>query len=161
MLIWWSSVWQRGLSFSKGYSLNVFHLKQISICFHFLFNFEIRKLQVKFNSSQTPLSWPTSNMTRIVVVSVLYLLFWKLQMILPLKIYYRHTFIPRYHVQYLIESNLTIQSLQTKQESLEENIYTLKRNNGRKRVLLIFWIISVSMSSWWHLWIQLLMWIIQ
>ena len=100
MLIWWSSVWQRGLSFSKGYSLNVFHLKQISICFHFLFNFEIRKLQVKFNSSQTPLSWPTSNMTRIVVVSVLYLLFWKLQMILPLKIYYRHTFIPRYQIQY-------------------------------------------------------------
>ena len=42
--------------FSKDFTLNVFEVKQISIGFHFMFQLDVKNLQVMFNLSQTPLS---------------------------------------------------------------------------------------------------------
>ena len=42
-------LWQGSLTFSKGYTLNLFQVKPISIGFHFLFQLEMQNLQVNLN----------------------------------------------------------------------------------------------------------------
>ena len=58
------------LIISKGYTLKIFEVTRIRIDFHFMFQLDVKLLQVLFNLSQTPLSWPTSTMTKTVVASV-------------------------------------------------------------------------------------------
>ena len=70
---------QGSLIFSKYYTLNVFKVKRIRIGFQFMFHLFVNFLQVVFNLIQTPLSWRTINITKTVVVSVVYLLLWKCQ----------------------------------------------------------------------------------
>ena len=52
--------------FSKYYTLNVFHVKPISIGLNFLFQLALQNQQVKFNLSQMPLLWPTGNMNKFI-----------------------------------------------------------------------------------------------
>ena len=47
--------------FSKEYTLNVFEVKRIRIGSQFMFHLDVQHLKVMLNLSQTPLSWPTSN----------------------------------------------------------------------------------------------------
>ena len=54
----------------KGYTLNVFQVKPISIGLNFVFQLKLQSKQVKFNVIHTPLLWPTSNVIKTVVVWV-------------------------------------------------------------------------------------------
>ena len=131
---------------------------------YFLLQFALRKIQVKLNLGQTLLLWPISNMTKIFVCLVVYVLLLKRRTNWLLQIQSRHASLPCWHMMYkknLIESYFHIQSCEKKQESLQSNIYVINWNHGNKRVRLIFWIISVRMLHYCNWYIHLIMWIIQ
>ena len=54
----------------KVRTLNVFQVKLIRIGLNFQFDLDLKKKQVKFNLSQTPLSWLISNTTKTFSVLV-------------------------------------------------------------------------------------------
>ena len=50
--------------FSKDCTLNIFEVKRIRICLHFMSQFDVKILQGMFNLSQMPLSSSTRNMIK-------------------------------------------------------------------------------------------------